>query len=108
MSKSCVLHVQLYTCMHMVDELKAEMPLYMAKASDVSAEIDKLQWWQIHEKDLPKWSSVCKQVLLIQPSSAAAERVFSLLTNSFNDRQNRSLEDYIEASIMLQYNGAGQ
>ena len=45
----------------------------------------------------------CKTALLIQPSSAAAERVFSLL-NSFKENQARALEDYIETSIMLQYN----
>ena len=32
------------------------------------------------------------------------ERVFSLLNNSFNSQQCSSLEDYIEASLMLQYN----
>ena len=37
-------------------ELKIEMPLYMAKASCVFADMNKLQWWQIHEKELPKWS----------------------------------------------------
>ena len=46
----------------------------------------------------------CKTALLIQPSSAAAERVFSLLNNSFKENQARALEDYIETSIMLQYN----
>ena len=47
---------------------------------------------------------VYKRVLLCQPSSAAAERVFSLLNNSFSDRKSHSLEDYIEISVMLQYN----
>ena len=32
------------------------------------------------------------------------ERVFSLLNNSFKEQQYSSLEDYIETSIMLQYN----
>ena len=45
----------------------------------------------------------CKTALLIQPSAAAAECVFSLL-NSFKESQARALEDYIETSIMLQYN----
>ena len=31
-------------------------------------------------------------------------RVFSLLKASFNERQDGSLQDYIEASLMLQYN----
>ena len=37
-----------------------------------------------------------------RPSSAAAERVFSLLQNSFQEQQFSALEDYIETSIMLQ------
>ena len=37
-------------------------------------------------------------------SSAAAEHVFSLLSSSFKEQQANSLEDYIETSIMLQYN----
>ena len=47
---------------------------------------------------LPNWSSTCKSVLLVQPLSAAAERVFSILSNSFTDRQEHSLKDYIETS----------
>ena len=42
-------------------------------------------------------------VLLVQSSSAAAERIFSLLSNSFTERQMSSLEDYIETSIMIQH-----
>ena len=42
--------------------------------------------------------------LLVQPSSAAAERVFSLLESSFSQRQSSALEDYISLSVMLQYN----
>ena len=34
----------------------------------------------------------------------AAERVFSVLNNTFASKQLRALEDYVEASIMLQYN----
>ena len=35
---------------------------------------------------------------------SAAERVFSMLNRSFGDQQQNSLEDYVEATIMLQYN----
>ena len=48
---------------------------------------------------LHKWSSDSKAIILLQPSSAAAERVFSLLANSFKNMQTRALEDYIETSI---------
>ena len=63
-------------------------------------------WWkrQRHANDLPHWLKACKILLLVQPSSVAAERVFSILSNSFTDTQRSSLEDYIETSIMIQYN----
>ena len=38
---------------------------------------------------------VCKLVSLLQPSSATADRVFSLLENSFCKRQERSMQDYV-------------
>jgi len=40
----------------------------------------------------------------VQPSSASSERVFSLFNNSFGPQQNSALQDYIETSLMLQYN----
>ena len=88
-----------------LEELKRELPLYMAKADGVSPELDKLEWWKNQQLELPNWSSACKTALLIQPSSAAAERVFSLLNNSFKESQTSALEDYIETSLMVHYSG---
>lgn len=45
-----------------------------------------------------------QQVLLIQPSSAVLEKVFSLLKNSFGDEQLTSQEEYVETSLTFQYN----
>ena len=36
---------------------------------------------------LPHWGDVVKNLSVTQPSSASAERVFSLLHNAFNDQQ---------------------
>ena len=47
---------------------------------------------------------MCKLVLIVQPSSATAEWVFSLLGSSFSHKQNTSLEDYVSLSVMLQHN----
>ena len=88
-----------------LEELKRELPLYMAKADGVSPELDKLEWWKKHQLELPNWSRACKTALLIQPLSATAECVFSLLNNSFKESQTSALEDYIETSLMVQYNG---
>ena len=76
----------------------------MAQADGISQDADKLTWWMNHESELPHWSKACKIALLVQPSSVAAEHIFSLLSNNFNSQQTSSMEDYIETSIMLQYN----
>ena len=87
-----------------ISALLEEFPLYIAAAEDVNISYDPLQFWKQHENDLPAWSQAARQILLAQPSSAASEQVFSLLRNSFGERQHSSLQDYIEASLMLQYN----
>ena len=45
-----------------------------------------------------------KKLVLVQPSSAAAERVFSLLVTMFGEQQHNALEDMIEAALMLRVN----
>lgn len=43
-------------------------------------------------------------MLLVQPSSSAAERVFSFLQKSCSSFQDALLDDCDQASLMLQYN----
>ena len=89
-----------------IHDLIRELPQYVAAAQDVVIEQEekKVEWWQAHADRLPNWSMAVKKILLVQPSSAAAERVFSILAASFNDQQDRALADYLQASVMLQYN----
>ena len=77
--------------------------MYLAAVEDVSTEIDPVSWWKCHSVELPKWAGAFKYIILVQPSSAAAERVFSILQR-FTAQQESSLEDYVELSVMLQYN----
>ena len=76
------------------DEINAglgrELPEYLAATDGVSLSSDdeKLAWWAAHSKTLPNWSALVKKLLLLQPSSASAERVFSLLNNAFNAQQD--------------------
>ena len=84
--------------------LKHELPTYLAKAADLDRDADPMEWWKNHSGDLPCWSATAEKILLVQPSSAAAERVFSLLQNLFGSFQDSTLADYIQASLMLQYN----
>ena len=63
-----------------------------------------VKWWRQQSDNLPHWSSAVMKVLLVQPSSAAAERVFSFLNSLVNDSQEHALVDYVQACVMLQYN----
>ena len=58
------------------DILIANLKTYLGRASNVAAEVDPLPWWSQQISDLPTWVSAFRQVLLIQPSSAAAEKYF--------------------------------
>lgn len=88
----------------MLSALKTELPQYLAQADGTRSDYSPLEFWKRRASSLPNWASAAIKVLVIQPSSAASERIFSLLNNSFSDQQERSLQDYIETSLMLQYN----
>jgi len=83
--------------------LKQELPMYMylAQAADVAKDIEPLNCWKNRANDLPKWSTAACKVALVQPSSVAAECVFSILNSSFRSQQDSSLQDYVECSLML-------
>ena len=91
-----------------IQSLKDELPDYIGKAyatPDVFDDfIDTLPWWKATVQDLPCWAAAVQKMVLVQPSSAAAERVFSLLVTMFGDQQHEALEDYLEAALMLRIN----
>ena len=62
------------------------------------------QWMESIQVDFQHWSSAAQMIALVKPSSAAVERVFSILKASFGPQQDNALQDYIESSLMLQYN----
>ena len=84
--------------------LKTELSQYLAQADGISSDNSPLEFRKRRASSLPNWASAAVKVLVVQPSSAALEQIFSLLNNSFSDEQERSLQDYIETSLMLQNN----
>ena len=58
--------------------LQEELPGYLVAAEDVTNCTDRLRWWKDHG-ELPKWQAAACLVFTMSPSSAAAERLFSLL-----------------------------
>lgn len=88
-----------------IASLKAELPAYLARATDVSIRTDITVWWKKNEELLPNWALAAQKALLMQPSCAAIEKVVSLLNSSFgNGYREQESADYAEASILLQYN----
>ena len=65
---------------------------------------DQVRWWRLKKKDLPAWARLLRIVLLLAPSSAAAERVFSIMRRSLGPQQDLAMGDIIRTSLMLQYN----
>ena len=64
-----------------------------------------LAWWRDRDcKTFPAWALAARIVFAISPNSASCERVFALLKNLFGEEQSLSLADYVQASLMLNYN----
>ena len=84
------------------------MPTYIAVIADVeTADSREIVVWWSREQGLPTWSRELKKILLVQPTAAAAERVFSLLSSCFTDPRHHALEDYLETTVILRYNRHG-
>ena len=84
-----------------------ELPHYLAVCDGVCSTVKLVEWWKSHIVDLPNFVAVVRLVLHVVPSSAAAERVFSMYNNSFRESQGSALADIEETTLMLQYNERG-
>eukprot|EP00112_Aurelia_sp_Birch-Aquarium-sp1_P014586 Seg3162.1 transcript_id=Seg3162.1/GoldUCD/mRNA.D3Y31 product="hypothetical protein" protein_id=Seg3162.1/GoldUCD/D3Y31 len=86
--------------------LVEELPMYLAlvDGTQIQVEDEKLKWWERNASNLPRWAKAVKKILVVQPSSAAAERVFSCMKSSLSYEQQSALEETVEASVMLRYN----
>ena len=60
-------------------------------------------FWEAHKGALPHMFACAQDLLLGQPSSAAAERVFSILSQLFTKQQFSTFQDLIELQIMMRY-----
>ena len=88
----------------LLDGMAAEVGQYKVQAEGTLDTVDLLHWWKSRRATLPSWSKAFLMVCTLSSSSAAAERVFSLLKASFTAQQSNTLEDHVETAIMLQFN----
>ena len=97
----------------MLSDLKQQRHQYVVAAANAPA-FDKgsvadytkaiLAWWRDNSRTFPAWALAARVVFAISPNSASCERVFSLLKNLFGEQQMAALADYVQASLMLNYN----
>ena len=77
-----------------------------------SAEIamsDAAAFWRASWQEIPSLAIFARYCFTIVPSSAAAERVFSILKSFFSTQQlSSALDDYVQTSVMLRYNKCEQ
>ena len=76
-----------------------ELPQYLAEARMHPTRPTHCNGGRRRPPFLPYWVKAFSKVLLVQPSSAASERVFSLLKASFSEQQDGALEDYLERRL---------
>lgn len=62
-----------------------------------------LEWWRANGRDTGSWAAVARLFVLLQPSSASVERVFSMLRATVSEQQERMLEDQQELRIRMRF-----
>jgi len=100
----------------LADKLVAELSIYKSAARDFAvdrSDVDEfttkvLTFWRVNGGEMPTFSRVARVIFSMAPSSAACERVFSLLDSLFGPEQRKALSDYISGSLMLNYNKRGE
>ena len=95
--------------------MKGELPKYIALAKKIKPPeerrgkdgkdtYDFLAWWRSNKAALPSMVKFLRAVLTNAPNSCPPERVFSILNNSFDSDQKNARADYMQYSLMSQYN----
>lgn len=61
-------------------------------------------FWEANSDVLVNFFEAAQDLILGQPLSAGAERVFSVLASSFTEEQCKALRDLVECVVMLRHN----
>ena len=80
--------------------LMAELPRYKQEAAAPS-DLTTLPWWISRRRALPEWYAAVRRLVTIKPTSAASERLFSMVKNLFPDVRNRASDKLVETTIRL-------
>ena len=91
-----------------ISKLVVEKDEYYLAASGVDTDYDLWELWRDSKTIFLHRYEVAMDIVLIQPSSAFMEGVFSILRACMDERQEPSFSDSIAASALLKYNREGE
>ena len=94
-------------------DLEWDLPLLLATAHGFTADHGSVDdftesvpgRYRNPSGEIGAWAEASLIAFSFTPSSAAAERVFSLLEAFFGSNQDMTLADFIQGSMMIRYNG---
>ena len=94
-----------------VQDLVDELPAYLVEVNRVGVSNDRKEannlddeaWWHGRRAKIPKWHAAALKMWLNMPSSAAVERVFSILKNLIGDQlqQSNALQDLVNGTTLI-------
>ena len=103
--------------MNLLDRMSCELPKYKAAMQMQGLDATQfnatkpieftqavLDFWRRCNAELPAWAEAAQMVFCSKPSSAGAERGFSLMNNSFGADRSAALMDMVEGTMMVQFN----
>ena len=61
-------------------------------------------WWRRIRSDVPTWFAIARFLVLMQPTSAAIERFYSLVKANTSDRQGSEAEETFAVRAMALFN----
>ena len=97
--------------LHNIPPLEQRLVTKTKKGKNVVVQQDSFdiaKWWQEQYVALPNFALVVRALCCQSVSSCSAERVFSILNDSFTEDQTSAYADYMELSLQLHYNSRGR
>ena len=96
----------------LIPGMLSELPTYRALAvlaepfnrGEVTEYSDGLlQWWKANNPTISSWAKATRIVFALTITSAASERVFSLVKSMYGKGHDSALADELQGSVMLRY-----
>ena len=94
---------------NVVDELVADYPQFLSTLNQHVPKnkrfepSDVKEWWKEYGSSTGVWAATARLFSLLQPSSASAERGFSMMRNAVSDNQTNMLEDMRELRVQKRF-----